>query len=323
MNSAISLVERLSVGLSITAKRVEALIASGPARYKVYEIPKRNSDESRTIAQPARELKPLQYWLLENILKNFPVHEAATGYVKMRGIKLNAERHASQPFLLKMDFVKFFPSFKAVDFVRYIIQKTPNVMTRQDAAKAARLLYWRPRGENELRLSIGAPTSPTLSNILMYEFDVAVQEACEDLAITYTRYADDLSFSSTDPEALRGIYAKVGEVVAQMASPKLMVNEGKTLFVSKKYQRRVTGLVLSNDGRVSLGRDRKRLLSSMVHHFVRGDMNVSDALRLHGLIAFSKDVEPEFYVRLEKKYGDQFFGDLKTVHRRERRSQER
>ncbi len=316
MKDGPSLVERLSRDLVIPVRDVEILIKSAPARYKVFQIPRRRGDTPRTIAQPARELKPLQYWLLKHVLRKLKVHEAATGYVRGGGIRVNAQRHIISQFLLKMDFANFFPSIKAKDFVVYMSEQRRKLLTEDDTVRAARLLYWRPRGQSELVLSIGAPTSPALSNILMEGLDVKISDVCKVAGVTYTRYADDMTFSGNEPNTLHEVEAKVRELVEQMASPNLLINEAKTLFVSKKHQRRVTGLVLANDGQVSLGHERKRRIRSMVHHFVRGDLDTRSVLKLHGLIAFVSDVEPSFFNRLIVKYGDRFVYDLKEIHRR-------
>ena len=66
---------------------------------------------------------------------------------------------------------------------------------------------------------------------------------------------------------------------------------------------RVTGLVLTNDGKVSLGRDRKRLIRATVHHFIAGKLNPEQIRELRGMLTYVKSVEPKFLVRLRSKYG--------------------
>jgi RNA-directed DNA polymerase len=73
--------------------------------------------------------------------------------------------------------------------------------------------------------------------------------------------------------------------------------------VSKKRSRRVTGLVLSNEGRVSLGRDQKRTIRAAVHHFLMGRLDKEQSSWLRGMLAFVNSVEPEYLDRLRAKYG--------------------
>jgi len=84
------------------------IITSAPRRYKIYEIPKRNGG-TRVIAQPARDLKILQRYLLDTKLHQFPVHPAATAYVQRKNIAFNASLHTESSFILKLDFQNFFP----------------------------------------------------------------------------------------------------------------------------------------------------------------------------------------------------------------------
>ena len=103
------------------------LVRSAPHRYKTYPIPKRKAGEFRIIAQPAREVKALQYWVMHHVLSRFAVHPAATGYREGLNIADNALRHVKSRFLLKLDFKDFFPSIKAHDFRQYIEKRAPEL----------------------------------------------------------------------------------------------------------------------------------------------------------------------------------------------------
>ncbi|MDA4629511.1 reverse transcriptase domain-containing protein, partial [Enterobacter hormaechei] len=59
--------------------------------------------------------------------------------------------------------------------------------------------------KTKLILSVGAPSSPIISNFCMYEFDNRIHTACNKLEITYTRYADDLTFSCNIPNVLKAV----------------------------------------------------------------------------------------------------------------------
>ena len=198
------LLTELGAAVLLRPDQLGNLIRSAPRRYKVFKIPKRTPNQMRTIAQPAREVKVLQYWVMEHVLRSLRVHPAATGYCKGSNIADNARRHIHGRFLLKLDFNEFFPSLKAKDFKVYTYQNVPT-LTDQDVEALTRILFWKPRGTNELHLSIGAPSSPLLSNILLWEFDSMVAALCSYSKTSYTRYADDLSFSTNDTLALRRI----------------------------------------------------------------------------------------------------------------------
>src|SRR2546426_957415 len=110
------LLTRIGMAVLLPRKELRILIDSAPHRYKVYQIPKRAPGQFRTIAQPAKEVKALQYWVMKHVLSQFEVHPAATAYRKDLSILHNARPHTRGRFLLKMDFKDFFPSLRAYDF---------------------------------------------------------------------------------------------------------------------------------------------------------------------------------------------------------------
>jgi hypothetical protein len=294
----------LSRDLALPPKDLLYLVSSAPYRYKVYEIAKKAPGKKRIIAQPARELKPLQYWLMENVLSVFPIHPSAVAYRRGKNILDNAAPHAAHRYLCKLDFRNFFPSIKSTDFQRFMgSNPLATVWTEEDIGYMSRILFWRKKRGNVLQLSIGAPSSPLLSNILLYGFDVKVSALCAASGVTYTRYADDLSFSTNAPGILRVVEEKVGEICRQTRPPRLVLNEVKTVHASKKGLRRVTGLVLANDGVVSIGRQRKREIRATFHTYMRGGLNEEEIAELGGLLSFVKSVEPVFLERLARTYG--------------------
>jgi len=286
--------------LRISERELSALISSAPDRYKVYTIPKRTGG-LREIAHPAFELKVAQRAIVKGILHNLPVHSCATAYRRGSSIRQNAERHAHNRAILKYDFKDFFPSITEKAWLAYC--QARDLMDRADAIAAGRLLFRRPKGGRILRLSIGAPSSPILSNILLNDFDREVHERVSAHKIIYTRYADDMTFSAERTWNLREVDRVLRSVISSLGTPRLVINGAKTVLATPKYHRQVTGLVITLDGRVSLGRDRKRLIRSRVHHFLTGRLSRDQQANLAGVLAFAKDVEPEFYTRLERVYG--------------------
>jgi RNA-directed DNA polymerase len=291
--------------LLISASSLRRRVSNAPHRYKVYMIPSRSGGQ-RVIAQPPREMKVIQNWLARHFLGRFPVHRSATAYMKGSSIKKNAEMHVGCDYLLKMDFAKFFNSIKHDDFRYFCGGASSNLIEDIDAddfEMMERLLFWRPGVGQPLCLSVGAPSSPKLSNILMKTFDDTMYDYCVEHNVVYTRYADDLTFSTVRPYVLERVYHFVLHVVDQMKSPKLIINHEKTVNVSKKTKRFVTGLVITNDQKLSLGRDRKRLISAMINRFRLGQLDCIGKMKLSGLIAFALDVEPDFVNRMIVKYG--------------------
>lgn len=298
------LVERLSDEFSLPIEDLIYLLRSAPYRYKVYQIPKKKAGQWRTIAQPARELKPIQRWVMRNILTEFPIHESAVAYRKGRNILDNASPHARHRYLCKLDFRNFFPSIKSADLAKLIrSSQGSHKWTDDEVDFLSRILFWRKNRNSGLELSIGAPSSPMVSNILLYRFDLAIGTLCNRLGIAYTRYADDMTFSTGQPRILEIVEKQIPKICTAIGSPRLTLNHKKTVHTSTKGSRRVTGLVLSNDGGVSIGRTKKREVRAAFYRFVAGELDKNETARLAGTLSFINSVDPTFFRRLSAKYG--------------------
>jgi RNA-directed DNA polymerase len=151
-----------------------------------------------------------------------------------------------------------------------------------------------------------APTSPVLTNAMMYSFDKIIADYCADNDMTYTRYADDLFVSTDAANALGEVYSLIRQAAQEFQFGDLNVNRRKTAFLSKKYRRKITGLVLTPTGNVSIGRARKREIKALVHQLLQGLIVGEQVEYLKGLLSFVSDVEPTFLNSLTRKYSNHF-----------------
>ena len=308
MSQPPTLLQELSAELGIGVRDLTRIIMSGPRRYKVYEIAKR-SGGTRVIAQPARDLKILQRYLLDTKLAKLPVHSAATGYVHGRNIAQNAQMHVDNEFVLKLDFENFFPSIKVADWVK-IAKKSVLKFSPQDLAICNFIMFWGANSPEPRCLSIGAPTSPALSNIVMFRLDEQLAEAAVKFGVTYSRYADDITASGETVEAVLRFEKFARSLIARTKSPRLIFNEGKRGLYGKGQRRMVTGLVITPDKRVSIGRDRKRIISAMLHKVAIGVSDPVNLGKVKGLLGFCLATEPSFVSRMRSKYGNRVIDEV-------------
>lgn len=292
-----SLRSKILMDLPFTERELNLLVVSAPHRYKEYWIPKRNGRQ-RLIAQPTPEIKLLQRWLVQNFLWHFPVHATATAYRQGIGLKDNVLPHLGNRYMLKLDFENFFPSLKSIDLFHFL-KNAP--IDQVDINMLAQLLF--KKADFGLELAVGAPSSPHLSNVLMYELDDRIHGFCKANGIAYTRYADDLTFSTSKPHILRECLQFVTSTLVETPSPTLRLNAEKTVETSKKRGRRVTGLSISTESKISIGREKKRDLRVLVHRFTKGDLSAVEIQKLRGYFAFLRSVEPEHLDRLAKSFG--------------------
>lgn len=289
--------ERMARELSLPANHVARLVKTASHQYKEYLIAKRGGG-TRTIFHPSRRLKGLQKWLLNNVIVAWPVHDAATAYRKGRTILDNASRHAGTRFLLRMDLHEFFPSLTADDMDLYRRQRLGlfKDWTEPDFQWFCFLVF------RFGRLTIGAPTSPAISNALCFGLDVRLKGLCELRSVNYTRYADDLFFSADEPGVLSEIEREVKLEISRLDLPRgLQINEAKTRHSSKKGARRVTGITLGSDGNTYVGRQLKRDVRSRIYKL--DNLSQTDRVRLAGMISYLTGFDPEFMNALIRKYG--------------------
>ena len=286
----------------IPVGRLERVINSAPRRYKVYSIPKRSGRGQRIIAQPSKEVKALQYWVMHNILFKLDVHASAKAYIEGSGILNNALPHSAGNYLIKLDFKDFFYSIKANDFMSYISESNQISYSEPDLQKLLYILFY-DKGQDGHCLSIGAPSSPLLSNIIMYNFDKMIYEYCVDKGIIYTRYSDDISITTSSPVLRNDVLIRIRQLLVELPYPRLQINEDKTIYASKANKRIVTGLVVTNDGKISIGRAKKRLIRAQIHKYSQGQLGEDKIRHLKGMIAYVNSVEPEFVIKMKNKYG--------------------
>lgn len=297
---ATDLARNLSEWLGLPLSDVSYLIATAPVRYKVFSIPKRRAG-MREIAQPSRELKKLQRLLIDNVLTEMPRHEAAHGFVLDRGIRTNALAHINSNYILKMDLRDFFPSIRPADFRSHMRRYLPHKLSEEELVEAVNIIFWKPKRQRTARLCIGAPSSPAVSNSIMYDIDAALADISRRDGVVYTRYADDMTFSCTEKNVLQEYEQAVAQVIREADYPRLSINQGKTVHISRAQRRMVTGVILSSTKEMSLGRNRKRLLRAMAHRYKLGDLDLKQKQQFLGMLAFANDIEPSFAAMIRRR----------------------
>lgn len=301
-----SVVTQIAKDLSLDAAYVNRIVRTARHLYKEYEIPKRTSGK-RKIQHPARQLKLLQVWVAERIMAKLPVHKSATAYMKNSDIVKNARVHKAQRYLLRVDFKNFFESISDKDVVHVLAKNQehlPFPLSGEDRSILAKIVC------RNNALTIGAPSSPSVANAVMYEFDEYWSRECSERGIKYTRYADDLYFSTSSPNVLEKVLPELRLHLKTINHPNLTINGDKSVFSSKKNRRVVTGIVITPSGKLSIGRARKRYLKSLIFRFSHQELNKSEVSYLRGLLNHACHVEPMFERSIREKYGDKVIDEI-------------
>ena len=290
----------LETGAPISA--ISRIISTAPKRYKEYDIPKRSGGKRR-IAHPAKELKLLQRVILAEILEECPISDIATAYIKGRGILHNAQQHVGQRWLLKLDFKDFFHSITPKDWDRATNRLTCLKGWRDDKDLFHHILFWGRGTDTPTCLSIGAPTSPLISNLVCFKLDSWLRENAESRGLRVTRYADDITISGSNVPQLLKFERALENVLEKNRGLQLTLNSKKRGLYGPGERQIVTGLILTPDGKISIGRERKREIHALVHKYKVNKTDLETAMRAKGLVAFAISVERNFVTSLNRKYG--------------------
>ena len=301
------LIQSVAMFLGFDLNVVAEMAARAPTTYRHYKIPKK-SKGLRTIYHPSKETKSIQYALMHILSQTLEPHSCSFGFKAhfSSPLRRNAEKHAGFPYTLRVDFKDFFPSIKPEDlFAAMTDVNNPGRMDLPPVDKtflSQALFAKQPDGS--LGLPIGAPTSPMVSNGVMRHLDSEIESYAKLREFIYTRYADDLVFSTSRKGVSKAFLDGLRVVIANSKFPRPQINEDKTLFMCRNCRRVVTGMTIDPNGTISVGRFRKRLIRKLLNDFRYGKLE--DAKKKHALqgnLAFILDAEPHFYDRLCLKYG--------------------
>lgn len=124
---------------------------------------------------------------------------------------------------------------------------------------------------------------------MLFEFDRMASEFCENLLVVYTRYADDIFISANDLTSLNTAKSQIELMVASHKTPKLRINRKKTLHLSKANHRSITGVVMTTDGYISIGRERKREIKTLTHLALENKLDANRLSYLSGLISYANE----------------------------------
>ncbi|MDR2202590.1 MAG: reverse transcriptase family protein [Clostridiales bacterium] len=270
----------------------EGLFCAGvcDAQYAEHTVKKKNGG-TRLICAPSAGLLSLQNSLL-HIFIRFPVSEAASGFEKGCSILDNAARHRGAAHMLQTDIENFFPSVTKRMFIDTFC---PNLY-RATAEK-----FWAAVSYKG-GLPIGGPCSPFIANRVLLPLDNRIAAICAYDKITYSRYADDLTFTS-DSYITPGFLVSVENAVRDFG---FKLNYGKTRFTASRFH--ITGINVHNKKSVGGGaraeftpgaRYKSKLRREIYNYLVKND---GSGGRIGGKLSYLAQIEPEAARAIREKY---------------------
>jgi len=263
----------IALCLGISSQLLDWFVDHPDRSYREFTIPKRKGGVRR-IASPRVFLKVTQRLVLDFFLDHLRVHPAVHSFRRGYSSVSNAIVHERQRVVGRLDIKDFFGSVTPEMIARCL---TDNGFDADCADKLARLCT-----RNGV-LPQGAPTSPALSNTLLYPFDQIMEVECAASGLRYTRYADDVTVSG-DQVAI--VAAALSRAEAELQHRfGFRVNQAKTRIAGAGTQQRVTGIVVNQSAKPP--RSLCRQLRATFHEAAKDpSAHVVIAQRLAGYISY-------------------------------------
>ena len=267
--------------------------------YVTFSVPKPSGGQ-RIIVAPKRKLKQLQRKLVQILVDKLPVHDAAHGFRRGRSVRTHAEPHVGRAVVVRIDLADFFGTvtfprvrglllalgygYEVATVLAVLMTEAP----RQPVAVEG-IVYHVPAGPRHCVQ--GAPTSPGLCNAIVHKLDRRLIGLASRLGFTYTRYADDLTFSSDEPAAVGRLLHSVRQIVRDEG---FRVNTAKTRVLHRGGHQRVCGVTVNDT--LGLSRRTRRQLRALIHATEQrrelGEVDPAADARIEGWLAYLAMLNP-------------------------------
>lgn len=253
--------------------------------YKSFEIPKK-AGGTRVIDSPNKQLKRIQTQLgkkVYDIHKNYIdqkriASNISHGFETGKSIITNARIHKNKKYLLNIDIANFFSSINFGRVQGYFNKSQEFMFSKEVSTIISQLVCY------EKKLPQGAPTSPIISNLIFNIVDLRILSLAKKYKLSYTRYADDMSFS-TNNKAFRTDHIEfIQELKVLLKNSGFDINESKTRLEYYSSRQEVTGLTVNK--KINARRKFIKQTRAMVDQLFK-----TDSFKIDGVIGTEEQLE--------------------------------
>jgi hypothetical protein len=253
---------------------------------------KKKSGKKRKICAPQDPLKTLQTQIKEVLLNSIPAHPAAVGFVKGKNVKTGALEHLGAKVLYTLDLEDFFTSIRGrkvrrlISYIKHYAISNLNINITEEQSELLFKVF-----TFQGSLPQGSPCSPDLANIYCYGLDQALQVFSTSRHLTYTRYADDLTFSHQS-SAFSFTKNDLLEIESIIKSHELKMNYNKCRILRRHKRMDVTGIVINE--KISLQHSKVKKLRAEIHNAWKNNFQLSQKQKeiLSGKVNWIQEIAP-------------------------------
>lgn len=262
--------------------------------YNTLEIPKKNGD-TRTICVPNKNLKKVQKKLYNKLstyydeikTQNNFTSKISHGFEKNRSIVTNAEVHKNKRYVVNLDLLVFFPSINFGRVRSYFIKNNYFEINDDIATILAQLTCYKGTLPQE------ASTSPLIANMICNIMDIRILKIAKKYRLDYTRYADDLTFSTNNKYFLNNYDKFLEDIKNIIHRSGFELNSKKTRLLFSNSRQEVTGLVVNK--KISVPKEYYKNTRAMAHSLYKNgyfliDDEVGTIEQLEGRFSFINQI---------------------------------
>ena len=253
--------------------------------YKSFEIPKK-AGGTRVIDSPNKQLKRIQIQLgkkIYDIHKNYIdqkriASNISHGFETGKGIITNARIHKNKKYLLNIDIANFFSSINFGRVQGYFNKSQEFMFSKEVSTIISQLVCYAKK------LPQGAPTSPIISNLIFNIVDLRILSLAKKYRLSYTRYADDMSFSTNNRSFKTDYIEFIKELKVLLKNSGFDINESKTRLEYYSSRQEVTGLTVNK--KINARRKFIKQTRAMVDQLLK-----TDSFKIDGVIGTQEQLE--------------------------------
>ena len=248
----------------------------------------------RIIHIPSPELKRVQRLIMRKYFKPYWIPIS---------VKDAASVHCGKKWLMKLDIKDFFNSITEEQIKeiisRYVSLYESQIQIRRTDESDTEQIFSMCTIKG--KLPTGAPTSPYIANLLLMDFDYEIQKFCYEYCVVYSRYMDDLFFSSYGPQYILSLVEL--EVLRQIKDLGFELNVPKIKYISSNKRQQVLGLGVNNQKPVLTKEDKRKYRSYFYNMLSPLQFNKQKNYKEHelevlGHLAYIKSVDEDYYIRI-------------------------
>lgn len=272
--------------------------------YKIFTLRKKNG-KIRTIESPNDRLNLMQKCINVFLQLIYKPDNCIHGFVKGRNIKTNALKHVDKKFVYNIDIKNFFPSIKSDRIIKELNSEPFGL--NKDISKAISKIACLKNA-----LPQGAPSSPIISNIACHSLDRKLLKFSRKYKSSYSRYADDITFSNCEFEYNNDFHYELKEIIKEEG---LEINEEKTRLQKRGFRQEVTGLIVNE--KINVRRSYVKEIRSWLYEWERRDFRYAqDKFLIYHTSVHNKGLSLHNYLRGKLDFLKMIRGEKDLVYKK-------